>query len=104
MTETDLEELTRETTDRLSGLAVLEFGTGWCPHCQAAQPFIQSALALYPQVQHIRIEDGKGKRLGRSYAVKLWPTLILLNNGSEFARIIRPIDTASITQALDTAT
>ncbi len=72
-----------------SGLLLLEFGAPWCGHCQAAQPFIAEALAHQP-VEHLPIADGKGKPLGRSFGVKLWPTLILLSNGQEKARVVRP--------------
>jgi thioredoxin 1 len=98
-------QLQTEIPDRtdigaLKGPVVLEFGTGWCGHCQTAQPIIESALAQYPDTQHIQIEDGKGKRLGRSYAVKLWPTLIFLKDGIELRRLVRPTHTDSIVEAL----
>ena len=38
----------------------------------------------------LRIEDGRGRPLGRAYQVKLWPTLILLRVGRELARVVRP--------------
>lgn len=94
-------QLNRADLDTLKGPAVVEFGASWCGYCQTAQPIIAAALNQYPDINHIRIEDGKGQRLGRSYAVKLWPTLILLKDGIEISRLVRPIDTASITNALD---
>jgi thioredoxin 1 len=75
---------------RTRGALVLEFGTDWCGYCQAAQPAIASALQAHPKVEHRRIEDGKGRPLGRSFAVKLWPTLIFLKDGQEVARVVRP--------------
>lgn len=80
----------REDIDALPGTTLLEFGTSWCGWCAAAQPLIREALAAFPQVRHIRIEDGKGRRLGRSYQVKLWPTLVVLRDGAEVARVVRP--------------
>jgi thioredoxin 1 len=80
----------RQEIEAMPGLVLLEFGTDWCPHCQAAQPAIQAALAAKPGLRHIRIEDGPGRRLGRSYRVKLWPTLILLRGGEEIGRLVRP--------------
>jgi len=80
----------RAEIDALEGPAVIEFGAPWCGYCQAAQPALAAALHEYPRVQHIKIEDGPGRRLGRTFGVKLWPTLIFLSNGREVARLVRP--------------
>ena len=80
----------REEVDALAGATVLEFGTGWCGWCRAAQPLIAGAFASYPDVRHIKVEDGPGRPLGRSYRVKLWPTLVFLKDGQEVARVTRP--------------
>jgi thioredoxin 1 len=61
---------------------------------------LEEALQEYPGVQHIKIEDGKGRRLGRSFGVKLWPTLVFLRDGREVARLVRPEDADDIRQAL----
>jgi thioredoxin 1 len=93
-------EPTRAQIEALSEPAVLEFGTPWCGHCRAAQPLLSAAFADYPQVRHIKIEDGRGRRLGRSYAVKLWPTLVFLHQGQEQARLVRPTELEPIRRAL----
>lgn len=80
----------REEVDALAGATVLEFGTGWCDWCRAAQPLIGAAFASYPDVRHIKVEDGPGRPLGRSFRVKLWPTLVFLKDGREVARVTRP--------------
>ncbi len=82
-------EPTREDVDAMRGAVLLEFGINECPHCQVAQPLIADALKRHPEVRHLRIEDGKGRRLGRSFAVKLWPALIFIKDGQEVARVIR---------------
>lgn len=83
---------------QLNGLVLLEFGAAWCSYCQAAQALIAQAVAQHQQLSHIKIEDGKGKRLGRQFAVKLWPTLILLNNGVEVRRLVRPTHLEEVLQ------
>lgn len=75
---------------------MLEFGTDWCGHCQAAQPIIAASLQAHPGICHLRIEDGKGRPLGRAFRVKLWPTLIFLRDGAEIARVVRPRDRGEI--------
>ena len=94
------DQLSRSDLDQLKGLAIIEFGASWCGYCQAAQPIIAAAIVKYPNVHYIKIEDGKGQRLGRTYAVKLWPTLIFLKNGVEVSRLVRPSQTAVIIDAL----
>ena len=69
---------------------MVEFGTPWCGHCQRAQPLIEAALKDRPEIAHIKVEDGPGQRLGRSFRVKLWPTLVFLKAGKEVARLVRP--------------
>ena len=81
---------TREEIDAHEGPLLLEFGTHWCGHCQAAAPTVAEALLEYPTIEHIKVEDGPGRRLGRSFRVKLWPTAIALKDGKEIARLVRP--------------
>jgi thioredoxin 1 len=94
-------EPSRTEIDALDEPAVIEFGAAHCGHCRAAQPLIAAALASHPQVRHIKIEDGPGRRLGRSFRVKLWPTLIFLRRGREVERLVRPSDSSAIAQALE---
>jgi thioredoxin 1 len=93
-------EPTRLAVDALPGPVVVEFGTAWCGHCLAAQPLLETAFAAFPHVRHIKIEDGRGRPLGRSFRVKLWPTLVFLRDGAEAARVVRPTDTDAIAQGL----
>jgi len=95
-----LETLTLADLQAIEGTVMLEFGAAWCSHCQAAQTLIGSAIAHYPQIRHIKIEDGKGRRLGRQFRVKLWPTLVFLKNGEEVSRVIRPESAAEIMEQL----
>lgn len=94
------EAITIEHISELTGVTLLEFGAPWCGHCQAATPAIKEALAEHSELRHIRIYDGKGKRLGRLFKVKLWPTLILLHEGNEVARLVRPVSTDEVRQLL----
>lgn len=93
----------RSAIDALPGTVALEFGTGWCGYCRAAEQHIISALSAHPSVQHIKVEDGPGRPLGRSFRVKLWPTVVVIKDGKEMARVVRPADANEVRQAIEQA-
>ena len=99
----ETEAPTRAEVEALSGLTLLEFGTDWCGHCRAAQPAIAEVLPEHSGWRHLKVEDGSGRPLGRSFRVKLWPTLILLKDGQEVTRLVRPTQAQDIRQAFQTA-
>ena len=93
-------EPTRAEIDALDGPTVVEFGTPWCGFCRTAQGLIAAAFGHHPHVRHIKIEDGSGRRLGRSFGVKLWPTLVFLRDGKEVSRLVRPRQATAIEHAM----
>lgn len=92
-------EPSRAEVEATAGEVLLEFGAPWCGHCIAAAPIAGQLLATHGDVRHLRIEDGRGRPLGRSFRVKLWPTFVLLRDGVEQARVVRPRSLAAM-QAL----
>ena len=91
----------RGAIDALPGPVMLEFGTDWCGFCRASAPIIAKALAPHPAIQHFKVEDGPGRALGRSFQVKLWPTLIFLIDAKEVKRLVRPTEGVTLAQALE---
>ncbi|AOJ73287.1 MULTISPECIES: thioredoxin family protein [Burkholderia] len=87
---------TRPEVDSLAGATVIEFGANWCGICTGAQPAIRDAFLPHPDVRHLKIEDGPGRPLGRSFGIKLWPTLVFLRDGVEVARVVRPVSAEQI--------
>jgi thioredoxin 1 len=99
MHEIDEREPTRDEVDQMEGPVLLDFGASWCPHCQALTPKLAALLADYPEVRHIKIEDGPGRMLGRSFQVKLWPNLVFLHDGRVVKQLARP-DEAEVEEGL----
>ncbi len=93
-------EPSRSEIDALPGPTLLESGSPWCGYCIRAQPFISEALKTHLGVRHIKISDASGRRLGRTFHVKWWPTLIFLKNGHEVGRLVRPTTADAIREAL----
>jgi len=91
---------TFEQVNEMAGDALLEFGAPWCGHCQNASPAIKEVLTGYSGLPHIKVYDGKGKPLGRAFKVTLWPTLILLRDGKEIARLVRPLSADEVCRLL----
>ena len=90
----------REDIDRLDGATLIEFGSPDCGHCRRAQPLLAAALAAHPHLRHLKIFDGPGRPLGRSFRVKLWPTLVFFRHGEEVSRLVRPLEVADIATGL----
>jgi thioredoxin 1 len=91
----------RAEIDAIAEPVVVEFGTPWCGWCRAAQPLIADTFALHPQLRHHKVEDGSGRPLGRSFGVRLWPTLIFMKGGREVTRLVRPHDGATVARAFE---
>ena len=85
-----LKEPSREAIDKSTGPMLLEFGASWCGHCRKLKPGLALQLSAFPQVRHVKVEDGPGQPLGRSFGVKLWPTLVLLRDGRVALIAVRP--------------
>ena len=93
----------RSDIDAMPGVVALDFGTNWCGYCRSAEGDIASALAAHPEIQHIKVEDGPGRKLGRSLKVKLWPTVVFLKGGQELSRVVRPVGEQEVAEALEQA-
>ena len=96
------EQPTRAEIDALEGATVVEFGANWCGICAAAKADIDAALEP-TGLRRIKAEDASGRPLGRSFRVKLWPTLVLLRDGEEVGRVVRPTSREQIERALEDA-
>jgi thioredoxin 1 len=81
---------TREQVDAEQGPVLLEFGTSWCGHCRAIALRVAELLERHPEVKHVKVEDGPGRPLGRSFEVRLWPSFVFLRDGTVVRQLARP--------------
>lgn len=97
------EEPARSEVEAMPGRTVLEFGSNGCGICRSAQRTIGDALQAHAAdapLCHLKIEDGPGQPLGRSFSIRLWPTLVMLRDGQEVARVVRPRSVPDVADAL----
>ena len=92
-------EPTRGEIDGMRGPVLLEFGASWCGHCRALAPKLARLLEDHPEVHHLKVEDGPGQPLGRSFRVTLWPTLVFMRDGGVIKQVSRP-DLAEVREGL----
>lgn len=90
----------RSEVDKMPGPVLLEFGADWCGYCQKLQAPLAALLKKFPQVQHIKVADGPGRPLGRTFRIKLWPTLVFLRDGHPLFQVSRP-EMDQVQQGLD---
>jgi thioredoxin 1 len=94
---------TRAEVDTTEGLVLLEFGTAWCGHCRAIALKVKELLERHPGVTHVKVEDGPGRPLGRSFQVRLWPSFVFLRDGQVVRQLARPSH-ASLEEAMNALT
>ena len=94
---------TREQVDAEHGPVLLEFGTAWCGHCRAVALKLKELLDSHPEVKHVKVEDGPGRPLGRSFQVRLWPSFVFLRDGTVVRQLARPSH-ASLEEAMSALT
>jgi len=91
----------RAEINAMSGPMLIEFGSPGCGYCLAAQALLRDAALEAPDLPHLKVADGKGRPLGRSFQVRLWPTFIYMKDGKEVSRLVRPNSAEEIRRAFD---
>ena len=82
-------EATKDNFDELveSGLVLVDVWAESCRPCVALSPHMESIADENPDLTVVKVDASKARRLVMSLQVRGLPTVLLLNDGQEVARI-----------------
>ncbi|HSL08826.1 MAG TPA: thioredoxin family protein [Pseudonocardiaceae bacterium] len=83
---------TKENFDELvgSGLVLVDVWAESCRPCVALGPHMESIASGNPDLTVVKVDASKARRLCMSLQVRGLPTILLLQDGQEVARISEP--------------
>ncbi len=85
-------DATKENFDELvgSGLVLVDVWAESCHPCVALAPHMASIASANPDLTVVKLDASKARRLCMSLQVRGLPTILLLSDGQEVARICDP--------------
>ena len=85
-------DATKDNFDELvgSGLVLVDVWAESCHPCVALAPHMASIAASIPDLTVVKLDASKARRLCMSLQVRGLPTILLLSDGQEIARICDP--------------
>jgi thioredoxin-like negative regulator of GroEL len=85
-------DATKENFDELvgSGLVLVDVWAESCRPCVALGPHMENIASGNPDLTVVKVDASKARRLCMSLQVRGLPTILLLQDGQEVARISEP--------------
>jgi thioredoxin 1 len=89
-------DATKDNFDELvgSGLVLVDVWAESCRPCVVLGPHMESIASENPDLTVVKVDASKARRLCMSLQVRGLPTILLLHDGQEVARISEPSLTA----------
>ena len=77
----------KSVTDIEKGICVIKFWAIWCGPCQKMNPIVEIIEKEFSNINFFSVDIDEVPSIAQKYRVRTLPTLLVLNEGVEVARI-----------------
>jgi thioredoxin len=82
-------QMKEQITEQLhSNIVALKFEADWCQPCKLLNKHFEKIKEEFKDVEYLSVDVDESPLLAREYEIKNVPSVILLNKGQEYKRII----------------
>jgi thioredoxin 1 len=91
----------REVLD-VEGPVLVKLSTAWCPPCRALEPHVAAVAREYAgRLKVVAVDAEDAPQVATRFAVRAFPTVVLVKNGREVARQVGAVPKARLVALLE---